>query len=135
MSAWSEINDAAELLSRVGPDLVAFIRTRLDEDEEIARRTGDGVYWVPPDLPPGAIYEQGGTLFAVGLGNRAAHIARHDPVRVFREVAAKRKLLTHLLAEIADCTCEAYSHHETIGLHLLAACWSNHPDFRQEWAP
>lgn len=87
-------------------ELSEFLAKRLDEDEAVAKD-------VPTDLVghdwttrEGAGYT-GGRVFHVG-GNTpwqfvaladshdeavAAHIARHDPARVLREVAAKRELL------------------------------------------
>lgn len=54
----------------------------------------------------------------------AQHIARHDPARVLRECAAKRELV------------DAW-HDEHGGGHVLktlAAVYSDHPDYRQEWS-
>ena len=51
---------------------VAFLRARLDEDEAAAKA------WLPFGNPDSAQRE---------------HIARHDPARVLREVAAKRAIL------------------------------------------
>ncbi|MCI3272358.1 DUF6221 family protein [Streptomyces cylindrosporus] len=58
-------------------DLVAFLRARLDEDADVARRC-DGVGH--PDL----------SGFHPAI---ARHVALHDPVRVLREVEAKRRVL------------------------------------------
>lgn len=93
-------------------DLVQFLRARLDEDEVVARGTtmpldwhqgpgGDDPEWVSDEMvlmwPPEfhTPYEQdkhwrGLTADPAGL---AAHIARHDPARVLREVEAKRGMV------------------------------------------
>ncbi len=68
----------------------------------------------------------------------ARHIARHDPARVLREVAAKRKILTlhSPWEDSGDCSacgdvpqvcypCET--------LRALAAAWSDHPDYDPAW--
>jgi len=148
-------------------DLRDFIAARLDEDEQIARNASSPV-------PVGAdretwSYDREG--FAVrashGRWNVATrrddpadareihmtdsygqHIARHDPARVLREVAAKRRVMERHsadptytpvdrwyclgcgnddmgpLSEIEDCP----------ELRDLAAPYSDHPDYRQEWA-
>ncbi|MEU9888659.1 DUF6221 family protein [Sphaerisporangium sp. NPDC051011] len=99
----------------MNPDLQTFLRARLDQDEQLARRASehasaewlvnehnDVVLWWPPD-PDEAENERrlGHSVTAdswrgadVDRG-MAPHIARHDPARVLREVEAKRKLLGH----------------------------------------
>jgi hypothetical protein len=81
-------------------DLIAFLNARLDEDEAAAKQAAGGIHgrrenykaivadaadpdnWAIVDLSPLAEDEYLGT-----------HIARHDPARVLREVAAKRAIL------------------------------------------
>lgn len=71
------------------------------------------------------------------------HIVRHDPARVLREVAAKRRLLANhqddgdgcdgcglnrleeRMYEVAD---------ECPTLRALASVWSDHPEYLSEWA-
>lgn len=89
-------------------ELVAFLRARLDEDEQLARDL-DGARWqrqtlVGDEYNFGEVVEVGGgPVASCGVefnedGEiRAAHIARHDPARVLAEVAAKRRL-SELLA-------------------------------------
>lgn len=80
----------------------------------------------------------------------SGYLARHDPARVLREVEAKRAILAdHQIKapyEIErgdeDFGCErCYS--DELGvlgfgycptLKALAAVWSDHPDYRKEWA-
>lgn len=106
--------------------------------------------WTDNDTPP--------------LGEIIEHVALHDPARVLREVAAKRALLADITAEkhlVVDSdpyyTCLAATEerddgkswgHEKGGtdcncglderveqrLRLLAAPYSDHPDYREEWA-
>lgn len=73
-------------------ELVAFLNARLDEEGDLARRCGPGGVcgeWVA----------RGGRveLGQVGLDGFppavAQHVALHDPVRVLREVEAKRRVL------------------------------------------
>lgn len=72
----------------------------------------------------------------------AGHIARHDPARVLREVEAKRRILEHhsestLPNGIHLGTCMTCDNWEMPcpTLRLLADPYSDHPDFRSEWAP
>jgi hypothetical protein len=120
-------------------DLAAFLAARLDEDEAAARESyyegqrwlteEEGVYRWPDDEP-------------VHLADRKAdarHIARHGPARALREVAAKRALLTgHEGVHRCD-----WGEHRGPGVlggwcktvRTLAAVYSDHPDYLQEWAP
>lgn len=77
------------------------------------------------------IYDEGGHTEA-----EAAHIARHDPARALRQVAAMRKLLN--LAEYPcgeDCLDHGNDEHvaqEVPGIairRILAAIWDDHPDY------
>jgi hypothetical protein len=70
-----------------------------------------------------------------------AHIARHDPARVLRDVAAKRRILA--LADKTRAWTDG-SAGATAGyaaaivsdtLRLLALPYVDHPDFRPEWSP
>lgn len=85
-------------------DLIAFVKARLDEDEAAAKAEG-GKRWearspggqLPPGLTagPGVFLRSSeiGRLASTNTRDHAAHIARHDPARVLREVAATRVLL------------------------------------------
>jgi len=135
-------------------DLVAFLRARLDDDEQVARAAGAGVWtrecghtdFGGADLPPGHdtccvvsgdihLYDEGGHD-----GDQAEHIARWDPARVLAEVAAKRGLI--LLFEQQGERGTAHCH-ECPGpglilggvLQVLAAPYADHHDYRQEWTP
>ena len=140
-------------------DLTAFIKARLAEDEAAAKAADEGpwkavpcVYGPPEDGygephyyeirsplrgPHGDVvshqtHEGGGVH---GAAN-AVHIARHDPPRTLREVEALRRLvIIHNPgtdpcdpgnARLRAMPCEV--------LTFVAAIWSEHPDYRQEWA-
>lgn len=120
-------------------DLVEFLRARLDEDEQVARRAGETF---------GQIGETG--VIVATEGDRAEecasanwagiaeHIVRHDPARVLREVTAKRELLAY---------CERAMAHEdpltrdragevamaAITVTYLASAYGDHSDYREEW--
>ena len=64
------------------------------------------------------------------------HIARHDPARVLREIAAKRALLALASEALGDDTTvpdAEYMAGEIV--KALAPVYSDHPDYQQEWKP
>lgn len=63
----------------------------------------------------------------------AEHIARHDPGRVLREVAAKRAILRHCIDDGASDWEEVGPVADSI-LEALARVYSDHPDFDPAWA-
>ena len=137
-------------------ELIAFVTARLDEDEAAGKAAASvaGPGWkaeayYPPDesRTRTCLRSEGGAFLAdfddaPDYPELAAHIARHDPARVLREVAAKRAIVgdeNEGLAMIAvhergtwpdELTREA----DRI-LRQLAAVWSGHPDYRPEWKP
>jgi Family of unknown function (DUF6221) len=136
-------------------DLAAFLRARLDEDEAIALAAcghdGRQAIWVlrGHESDTGMIREgNGGAVVVYDEGSpdeaEAAHIARHDPARVLREVAAGRAIL-----ELHDGAheCPVYDHNGDIDncgwvddgdcptKRHLAAVYSDHPDYDPGWAP
>lgn len=131
-------------------DLVAFLRARLNEDEQAARAALDvnvlaamgrgkpAPRWVPsPEGDAGIWDTEGIPRVKFAWARERDHIVRHDPARVLAETAAKREVVR--LAE------RAYDYHETfmngfaavvvVVLRLLAAPHADHPDYRPEWAP
>jgi hypothetical protein len=122
-------------------DIVEFLRARLDEDEAIAEAgrlslgddgSAEVVEWEQPYgsnvwLPDGNTLVAGGEYGQPLAEPVGRHIARHDPARVLREVAAKRELLVWSEAM-------APSMGQTLQ-ELLAAPYSDHPGYRQEWTP
>lgn len=71
----------------------------------------------------------------------AEHIARHDPARALREVAAKRAIIKAYSE--ADDRANAYNFHETLlngesnglelAVELLASAYSTHADYQTSW--
>jgi uncharacterized protein DUF6221 len=141
-------------------DLIAFLNARLDEDEAIAEAAGgsapQGVWaQVDPDRRPGRIDCDSGYVVTYDEGSpddgQAAHIARHDPARALREVAAKRSILKRHVPVVAgygpledqQC-CAAESSDEDMWyakswpcstVLALAAVWNDHPGYQDEWKP
>lgn len=146
-------------------DLIAFLRARLDEDEAAAKAAHLGpwdletevggfgpVAYVLMPLPPHKGARTGLTRY-IPLGTQdadtAAHIARHDPARVLREVEAHRAILARHAAtrgsfqlicpvcwtigriDGADLEGDPWP---CVTVRHLAAVYSDHPDYDPEWA-
>lgn len=94
-------------------DLVAFLRARIDEDEQYGHLT--------LHVPAGQIYD----------GERWVDV-RVTGQQVLREAQAKRALLNEIESELADDdTCEM----PRWRLQVLAAVYNLHPDYDPTWAP
>jgi hypothetical protein len=118
----------------VSGDLAAFLKARLDENETSAREAAvRGARWSAVKVDD----EELGDAWWMHPPFEA-HVRRHDPARVLREVEAVRKLLgLHVPIEGVEppqcIVCLEYVPCDT--LRFLAAVYSDHPDYRQEWAP
>jgi hypothetical protein len=138
-------------------DLIAFVEARLTEDEGYAIGASRGVSFGGLQTGPrwvarsGSVEdaETGGTVVCdEGMPNsrQARHIARHDPARVLRDVAALRSVVEECKDTMEwskqlrreGRPDDAYARHvgSLLGvLRAFAAVWSEHPDFRPEWSP
>ena len=125
-------------------DLIAFLNARLDEDEAAALESyyegqrwlteEEGVYRWPDDE-------------LVHMADRKAdarHIARHDPARVLREVAAMRRIVHRCeRASTVPESVVSFTRGQDDGYRQacmdavadLASVDSDHPDYREEWKP
>ena len=97
--------------------ITEFLLARIAEDEEVARAALpipdlESPRWLPANLK---------RRFGIISGYEVDHIARHDPSRVLRECAAKRAII------------EAAEHGYLSYVAPLAAVYSDHPDYREEW--
>jgi len=122
-------------------DLIAFLNARLDEDEDYANRAGGHEFTF--DSLGQLLVDNGVTISKVAsLGAEVSgwHIARHDPARMLRRVAAYRLIIAELTADP-----QAFGHYGkhvhmlrhsaiTFAVKCLAAEFSDHPDYRQEWS-
>ena len=142
-------------------DLTAFIAARLDEDEDLAQDAARGNPG-PWSLDHAWILSAEGETVVMDEyrwgGSAFTHIARYDPARALREVAAKRAIVAEhepgfpavarqeppgpstvtdpdgIISTFPYClTCDQDA--PCVTLEALAAVWSDHPDYRAEWAP
>jgi hypothetical protein len=92
-------------------DLIAKLRAALDEDERVAREACDNDsgewfdgddwnVWRAEEIDPHDELEQHELVVYGNVKPQSEHIARHDPARALRQVAAMRKVLD--LAERLD---------------------------------
>jgi hypothetical protein len=117
-------------------DLAAFLKARLDEDEAAASAASPGPWRLNAEGDEVLAVDDVTVAEAFALSGRqlratADHIARHDPARVLREVAAGRAILTAYWA--------ASSQPEEGGLEAavrhLAVVYSDHRGYRAKWKP
>jgi len=111
--------------------LIEFWKARLDEEEAAAnagaRRVGMPWHAEPqPGSLGGLVIDDLGLVASTGGRYAADHIARQDPDRTLRRVAAMRVILAEYEA--------AYRTDLGIAIENLAAVDSDHPDYRKEWA-
>ena len=120
---------------------VAFLNARLDEDEEAARdaracaEVKDGRWFDGED----EINDDNGyRLATVNHPFVTTHIARHDPDRTLREVAAKRAMLSMFLDAFGNGlnmtiygAVGGFTMNGDWVLRQMAAVYSDHPDYRE----
>jgi len=100
--------------------LVKFLLARLDDDETAARSHMRG----------------GGILPFESIGQAADHGARHGPLRVLREVAAKRSMVQMWLTRSRmqrDRTEAGRPDVAAAMVVAMAAVYAEHPDFDPSW--
>ncbi|MEU3683745.1 DUF6221 family protein [Streptomyces sp. NPDC030592] len=137
-------------------DLVQWLRAQLDDDERTARAaTGEEWDAIAPSQPyvifdvaahkANKTLETVGRVAAVERAEDRAHIARHDPARVLREIDAKRQLFAIHRSEPnpdwdrpgvdgRSCTC-CITQYPCPTLRLLALPYADRPGYREEWRP
>lgn len=120
-------------------NLTAFVTARLDEDEAAAnagsRRVGMPWHAEPqPGTPGSLVIDELGLVGSTGGRYAADHIARHDPARVLRDIAAKRAIVAEYEASVRSVG-EGLSRTRRNLVLAVAAIWNDHPDYRSEWKP
>lgn len=135
-------------------ELIAFMRAQLDEDEAIAREAaGLTECWVAEEPAIGVVLVDGEPLIEGHITGLTAHIARHDPARVLREIEAKRRIVDRYAEALADLErAKRIAPRRTISdtdlidtqreldilrpvVEALVAVWCDHPGYREERKP
>ena len=123
-------------------DIREFLEARLSEDEAVAQTAGGGAWQhmlgavVQHVL---CVIERVALVQAPHLA-AGGHIARHDPARVLRDVESTRALVELALRRQADRDLEygrddPWPVDRITELRLIAARWSDHPDYDEAWRP
>lgn len=134
-------------------NIVDFIEARIDEDEAAAKAAtvGGGSTWSAVgepgesgelvDAEHGGFVAWNGEARAFPNYEDAVHIARHDPARVLRECEAKREIVRLYRDAWVQSTTGRGSRDKAVAvfacqtaLYAVAGAYSDHPDYRQEWA-
>lgn len=130
-------------------DICVFIEARIGEDEAAAQAAPKGP-WKWMGIYPQHVTNDSATLIAECFENPdlppscATHITRHDPARVLRECAARRRTLErHRPEDIGPpgFPCLRCSHCVKAGETAwpcddakdLASTWADHDDYQREW--
>ncbi|GAA1189742.1 hypothetical protein GCM10009654_54050 [Streptomyces hebeiensis] len=126
----------------VNVDLLAFVRARLTEEEDIAKEAGGDTWRCPMDQP-GEVHDRaGGIAFVVRTHGYDQHMARQDPASTLRRVDTNRVLLDEY-EEVADLDTDRpasdFASGRAVGLGFavrqLAAEYAGHPDYQVRWLP
>jgi hypothetical protein len=121
-------------------ELVVWLRAQLDEDERIARSAGLAS-WQNVDMD-GELRDDvnAGTVAYTPRVETRAHIARHDPARVLREIDAKRDIVGDLAEVIRWAERKSLDYQDGADvcertLKRLALPYADSPGYREEWRP
>lgn len=122
----------------------------LDEDSAISGLSLRTVEEFASDLPAAWVGDGLLPAFVIHTAEEVIpgagdHIARHDPARVLREVAAKRAILADIVSAMNGMDLQINSEwgvgpmdpadYESVALlRLLALPYSDHPDYDQSWS-
>jgi Family of unknown function (DUF6221) len=114
-------------------DLLAFLRERLDEDEQVAQAALDidARVFAPPEF---TVTYQWARMTRHQSGGRGTGFepGAPSPARVLADVAAHRAIVDWIDGELADDATQQMPW--DLACHL-AAVHADHPDFREEWRP
>ncbi|MDH6139506.1 MULTISPECIES: DUF6221 family protein [Kitasatospora] len=125
-------------------DILSFLHARLDEDADLARRCDGGDDCCGTWLASGGAVDFCQYELPGFHPTTAAHVASHDPERVLREVAAKRRVLArHRLGPVIgdplrpwdtedDCQYDGFDWPCPDVVDLLLP-YIGHPEFGAGW--
>ncbi|MEU2075405.1 DUF6221 family protein [Streptomyces sp. NPDC013489] len=127
-------------------ELIAFLRARLNEDEQTARHATDGPWVDEPGHPIRGGYELRFVIAQQAQRWNSQHIARHDPARVLAEVDAKRRIIDECAYWLDKINESATAEHPYPNLPergevvlpvitLLGLPYADHPDYQDAWRP
>lgn len=127
--------------------LIEFLEARLREDQEAAEAAAVGPWHMDESQ---RIYAEDGSYVTSPWTNGERdddlhHVVRHHPARVLREVSAKRAILEDIVSAMNGMDLQINGEwglgpmdpadYESVALlQLLAMPYSDHPDYRKEWA-
>lgn len=120
--------------------IVAFLRARLDEDEQAARAAGNRQWLVGDNTISLWPEREDDGFMSWPTRADARHAAKWEPARVLREIGAKREALDHYerIRQHTVRSDEAYVLAEGAvrkHIQIMALPYADHPDYRQEWRP
>lgn len=110
--------------------LVLFLRARIDEEERAAEAATPGRWQA--DGAAVIVGHPTNIVVDYAQDTSAEHIARQDPAKTLRRVAAVRRVLDLVtFADRGDGYTEAYRD----VVRLLGLEHAGHPGYREEWKP
>lgn len=118
-----------------------FLRARLDEAAQEARAAGGGEWTSAPGHGDNAVIvgpDDGIDITGDTCDEVGAHIARHGPAAVLREIEAKRLIIDMLAAVLGEYAVSYDFMARNLAdevLRLLASPDAEHPDYQEEWKP
>lgn len=132
-------------------ELEAFLKERVDEDEQVAQDAHyEGQRWLSEEEDV-CRWPDDELVHVADRKRDARHIALWDPARVLAEVQAKRRIIdlhkprgveggppyrwTCTLCDHAPVPWDSYLEWPCPTLRLLALPYAGHGSYRAEWAP
>lgn len=113
-------------------DLIAFLRARLADDEQIALADLNET-WKPETDENGTTIGFAAPMQSLSTA-RGLHIARHDPARVLAEADAKRRTLIRCEEALLAAN-PMLTHFAKETLLDLTRPYADHPDYQDTWRP
>lgn len=126
-------------------DVIAFLKARLDEEEEEARAANTDEArrpWGDPDLTPVPQEEWGAMICGYLGGPVGDYCAAWSPLRVLADIAAKREIIDAIGSandlDVRSWESDFEQGLQSLGRHVLRRLvqpYSSHPGYDPEWTP